>query len=193
MTQSDQSRDTAAQEPGGLEGQAPHRPADDQEEVYYHGTPLFRAAVGTFLLWWIIGLGLIAAGVAGLVMGLFAASWWIAIPLMALGVIALLVPVIQLKSVRYRITNYRIDYERGVLTKKVDTLELWHVDDISFEQGLFERMFGVGTIIVMSHDPTTPKLTLRGIPRPRSIFDSLKQRIIAVKRQRGVIKMDLGN
>jgi hypothetical protein len=33
---------------------------------------------------------------------------------------------------------------------------------------------------------------VRGLPKPRPIFDALKQRIIAVKRQRGVIKMDVG-
>ena len=49
-----------------------------------------------------------------------------------------------------------------------------------------------GKIKIISHDDTTPLLLLRGLPHPRQIFDSLKQRIIAVKRQRGVIKMDVG-
>jgi hypothetical protein len=51
---------------------------------------------------------------------------------------------------------------------------------------------GTGTITIMSHDKTTPKLVLHGIPHPRPVFESLKQRIIAVKRQRGVVKMDVG-
>jgi hypothetical protein len=54
-------------------------------------------------------------------------------------------------------------------------------------------MLKVGTIRVMSHDQTTPRLELTGLPEPRPIFESLKQRVIAVKRQRGVIKMDVGN
>ena len=93
---------------------------------------------------------------------------------------------------RYRISNYRIDYERGVLSKNIDTLELWHVEDIQFHQSLIDRLSSVGTITVISHDETTPKLELHGLPNPRPIFESLKQRIIAVKRQRGVIKMDVG-
>jgi hypothetical protein len=51
---------------------------------------------------------------------------------------------------------------------------------------------GVGSITVFSNDKTTPKLELKGLPNPRPLFESLKQRVIAVKRQRGVIKMDLG-
>ena len=30
------------------------------------------------------------------------------------------------------------------------------------------------------------------LPNPRPLFETLKQRIIAVKRQRGVVKMDIG-
>jgi hypothetical protein len=30
------------------------------------------------------------------------------------------------------------------------------------------------------------------LPNPRAIFDQLRQRVITVKRQRGVIKMDVG-
>ena len=39
-------------------------------------------------------------------------------------------------------------------------------------------------------DETSPSLPLRGLPRPREIFDALKARVIAIKRTRGVIKMD---
>jgi hypothetical protein len=53
-------------------------------------------------------------------------------------------------------------------------------------------MLGVGTITVLSHDDTTPRLVLWGVPNPRAIFDSLEKRVIAVKRSRGVIKMDTG-
>jgi uncharacterized membrane protein YdbT with pleckstrin-like domain len=103
-----------------------------------------------------------------------------------------LIPIIMVKTYRYRISNYRIDYERGLLSRNIDTLELWHVEDISFHQSLLDRILGVGTIMVISHDDTNPRLELKSLPNPRPIFDMLKQRIIAVKRQRGVIKMDVG-
>jgi len=93
---------------------------------------------------------------------------------------------------RYDITNYRIDYERGIFSKNIDTLELWHVEDINFHQSVIDRIVNTGDITVLSHDDTTPKLELNGSPNPRPLFESLKQRIIAVKRQRGVIKMDTG-
>jgi hypothetical protein len=94
--------------------------------------------------------------------------------------------------VRYRITNYRIDFERGILGKKIDTLELWHVEDIRFDQSFLDRLLGVGNLTVVSSDETTPQLQMHGLPNPRPLFETLKQRVIAVKRQRGVLKMDSG-
>jgi uncharacterized membrane protein YdbT with pleckstrin-like domain len=117
--------------------------------------------------------------------------WWVAVVLVLVAVVVMVIPIWLTKSVRYRISNYRIDYERGILSKNIDTLELWHVEDIQFHQSLLDRILGVGTITVISHDDTTPELRIE-IPNPRPLFESLKQRVIAVKRQRGVVKMDLG-
>ena len=76
--------------------------------------------------------------------------------------------------------------------KDIDTLELWHVEDLHFHQSLLDRILDVGSICVTSHDQNMPELTIRGIPNPRPLFETLKQRVIAVKRARGVIKMDPG-
>lgn len=67
-----------------------------------------------------------------------------------------------------------------------------HVEDLKFHQSLLDRILRIGAITVASHDETTPRLLLRALPNPRPVFETLKQRIITVKRQRGVIKLDAG-
>jgi hypothetical protein len=57
---------------------------------------------------------------------------------------------------------------------------------------MLDRLMGVGTITVISHDDTTPQLIMHGLPNARPLFQTLEQRIIAVKRQRGVMKVDSG-
>ena len=170
----------------------PHRPADDKEEVYYEGSPMIRGEIGQFFLWTLIGAVLIAAPILYHVFKGYGPHWIVWLVCIALGLLLMLIPVLVVKQFRYRISNYRIDYERGLLGKKIETLELWHVDDIEFQQSFFDRIMGVGRITVFSNDKTTPKLELKGLPNPRPLFESLKQRVIAVKRQRGVIKMDIG-
>jgi membrane protein YdbS with pleckstrin-like domain len=171
----------------------PHRPADDREEVYYEGSPMVRGEVGMFFLWTVLGLALIA--VPFLWHYLLGKEWWpwfVTAGFVVVGLLLILIPVLVVRQYRYRISNYRIDYEKGLLGKKIETLELWHVDDIEFQQSFFDRIMGVGQITVFSNDKTTPRLELKGLPNPRPLFESLKQRVIAVKRQRGVIKMDVG-
>ena len=166
----------------------PHKPADDTEQVYYEGSPLLRGDIEKFVGWALLGILLIGGAVVAILYSL----WLVAIPLFLIGILFFFIPILMVRTIRYRISNYRIDYERGLFSRKIDTLELWHVEDISFFQSFFDRMMGCGDIKIISHDETTPQLLLKGLPEPRTIFDNLKQRIIAVKRQRGVIKMDMG-
>ena len=171
---------------------APHRPPDDAEEVYYEGSPLVRGALGRGLLWLTLGLTLIGVAIAAAVLHWRFMPWWGWLIVALVGLLLWFVPIIQSKTVRYRVSNYRIDFERGFLSKDIDTLELWHVEDIRFHQSLIDRILDVGDITVISRDETMPLLVMRAVPHPRPLYEQLKQRIIAVKRSRGVIKMDPG-
>ena len=166
---------------------APDNPADDREEVYFTGSPALRGSLGHFFLCGLLGVGVIVGALA-----LRNFGWYI--PVLGLLVAATLVilTVLFVRSERYRVTSYRIDFERGLFSKDIDTLELWHVEDIKFHQSFLDRLLDIGQITVLARDETTPELVLQSIPQPRPLFDSLKQRIIAVKRQRGVIKLDAG-
>jgi membrane protein YdbS with pleckstrin-like domain len=166
--------------------------ANEPEKVYYEGSPLVRGNLGSLLLFFLVGLALIAAPFLYwyLSEGNKWPAWWVTLVMILIGLVLLIAPSIYARTIRYRISNYRIDFERGLLGKTIDTTELWHVDDIRFNQSIVERLLGVGTITIFASDQTTPSLPLRGIPKPREIFDALKARVIAIKRSRGVIKMD---
>jgi len=165
---------------------SPHRPADDREEVYYEGSPKLRGELGQFFIFLIVGFACII-GPAFAPFEVPPWGWFIAF---GVGFLLISIPFLLARTTHYRITNYRIDYEHGMLNKSLDTLELWHVDDIQLHQTILNRILRVGTIKIFSNDGTTPNLKIESIPNPRPLFDTLKQRIIAVKRQRGVIKMD---
>ncbi len=172
------------------DGQQPHKAADDTEQVYYEGSPQLRGELGRSLLWIVLGLAIIAAPILLTVFAQMAIPWWGYVAADGVGLVLLAVPWIRMKAISYRISNYRIDLERGLIGRTIDTLELWHIDDVGFRQSIWDRIVGVGNITVRSGDDTTPLLELRSLPHAKSLFDTLKQRVIAVKRQRGVIKMD---
>ncbi len=165
---------------------------EEDERIYFEGSPILRGDLGRLMMMALLGLVLIAAPIVAAIYDWWHTPWWGWLLFIAAGALLMVLPYLLVKTVRYRITNYRIDYEHGLVSKTIDTLELWHVDDIHFRQSLIDRIFGVGTITVISSDSTTPRLPLYGLPQPRALFDQLKQRVIAVKRMRGVIKMDMG-
>lgn len=191
MTNLDPNRVPLSTAAADAQSTAPHKAPDDTEEIYYEGSPLLRGSLGKGFLWIFGGLLLIALSIASPILK-WPLPWWACLALAVIGLIFILVPLIRSKTIRYRVTNYRIDYERGLFGKNIDTLELWHVEDLHFHQSLLDRMLDVGTITVLSKDDSMPTLELFGLPNPRPLYETLKQRVIAVKRQRGVVKMDPG-
>ncbi|MBV8780393.1 MAG: PH domain-containing protein [Phycisphaerae bacterium] len=170
----------------------PHRPPDDTEQVYYDGSPMLRGRLGFLLGFTVLGIGLmIVPGLLSYYMKHGPPFLLIAL-LALLGLLLIFIPPLRARTVRYRITNYRVDFERGLLSRNIDTLELWHIEDIHFHQSLLDRILNVGTIVIIGHDETMPRLDMTGLPNPRPLYETLKQRVISVKRQRGVVKMDPG-
>jgi membrane protein YdbS with pleckstrin-like domain len=135
-------------------------PSDNDEIVYFSGSPALRGSLGLFIWTGLAGAALIA--IAWL---LHERGVWILPTAILAAIVLIIFPILLVRSVRYRISNYRIDFERGVFSKDIDTLELWHVEDIQFHQSLLDRLMCLGTITVISHDETTPRLP---IPAPFS-------------------------
>lgn len=172
--------------------QANVAPAPDVEVVFYEGSPKLRGELGLVFQCLAAAAVVIGIGVA-LTMFMNSFPWWGLAIAILVGLLVLILPLLLVRKNRYKISNYRIDYEQGLISKRIDTIELWHVDDVQMRQSVIDRMMGVGTINIHSNDATNPVLPLRSLPEPRKLYDAIKQRVIAVKRQRGVIKMDGGS
>jgi membrane protein YdbS with pleckstrin-like domain len=170
---------------------APHAPPAADEQVYFEGSPVVRSDLLHAMAHCILGLAIISLPIFAHIYHWPFFNAWVGLACVIIGLLGIILPILRIRSTHYRITNYRIDYEYGLLSRQADTIELWHVDDISLHQTLLDRILSTGTISVLSTDHVIPRLQMRGLPNPRPVFDSLKQRIIAVKRQRGVVKMDV--
>jgi len=89
-------------------------------------------------------------------------------------------------SVRYSLTNQRFIHESGIFHRVSDRIEVLDIDDITFEQGIIERLVGVGTIRIVSSDRTHPELLMYGIDRVREVsglFDDTRR---LERRRRGL-------
>ncbi len=85
---------------------------------------------------------------------------------------------------RYSMSEDRLFLSTGLLTTHEDEVILYRVRDISVKITLFQRIFGVGTVTVISSDKTMPTLELKSIKRPREVKELLHRQVEEIKRQR---------
>ena len=89
-------------------------------------------------------------------------------------------------SVDYTLTNQRFIHQVGFLRRVSNRVEVIDIDDVQYEQGLFERMFGVGTIKVLSSDVSDPKLWLKGIDDVQRVANLIDNARRDERRKRGL-------
>lgn len=91
---------------------------------------------------------------------------------------------LPLSFTRYLMSEDRLFLSTGLLTTHDDEVILYRVRDISVKITLWQRIFGVGTVTVISSDKTLPTLELKNIKRPREIKELLHQQVEEMKRRR---------
>jgi len=101
-------------------------------------------------------------------------SWlWLAMAVFVLLLWAyhLLLLMVRRLGVRYELTTQRLIHEHGIVRRVTDRIEVIDIDDVTFVQGIVERMFGVGTIRIVSSDRSTPELLMPGIAQVKQVAD----------------------
>jgi uncharacterized membrane protein YdbT with pleckstrin-like domain len=89
-------------------------------------------------------------------------------------------------SVDYMLTTQRFVHQTGILRRVINRVEVIDIDDVTVEQGLIERMFGVGTIKILSSDTSDPKLLLRGIDDVKRVATMIDDCRRDERRKRGM-------
>jgi uncharacterized membrane protein YdbT with pleckstrin-like domain len=97
--------------------------------------------------------------------------------------------IINVKTMRYKITNKLIERESGILVKRIDALDLGRVKDVQLAQTVVDRMVNIGTIEVFSSDRTDPVMLVEAIPGARAVYEKLRDSVIEISQRRGVVPM----
>lgn len=81
-------------------------------------------------------------------------------------------------AIRYRLTSHRFFKQVGILSRKLNELELVRVDDVSVEQNVIQRLFDVGTVtIIAPTDNTDPRLEVYGIDAPIPLKEKIRENV----------------
>ena len=87
---------------------------------------------------------------------------------------------------RYAMSEDRLFISEGFLSIKDDEVLLYRVRDIDTRRTLWQRLFGVGTVSVISSDKTMPAMVLKNIKDPVGVKELIHNQVEEMKLKRRV-------
>lgn len=154
---------------------------EDEEETLWVGGYSGKDMVG----YWMLAAIASVLFVVGTIY--FELPWLTPVVLIALTWIGVLLVLAYRKmGVYYELTTQRFIHKSGILKRTSDRLEVIDIDDVTFSQGLIQRMMNVGTIRISSSDRTHPELLLLGIENVHEIADNIDDVRRKERRRRGL-------
>lgn len=87
---------------------------------------------------------------------------------------------------RYSLSEDRLFLSSGLLSVKDEEVLLYRVRDIALSRSLFQRLFGVGTVTVMSSDKSMPTLVLKNVRNPVGVKELIHTSVEEMKIRRKV-------
>ena len=93
---------------------------------------------------------------------------------------------LPLSFTRYSLTEDRLFLSVGFLNIKDEEVLLYRVRDINTSRTLWQRLFGVGTVTVISSDKSMPSFELKNIKDPMTVKELIHDQVEAMKIRRRV-------
>ena len=93
---------------------------------------------------------------------------------------------LPLSFTRYSMSEDRLFVSVGFLNIKDDEVLLYRVRDIDTRRSLWQRIFGVGTVTVVSADKTMPTLVLQNVKDPIFVKELIHKQVEEMKIRRRV-------
>jgi len=91
-----------------------------------------------------------------------------------------------LSFTRYALSEDRLFLSVGFLNIKDDEILLYRVRDIDTSRTLWQRLFGVGTVKIVSSDKTMPTLVLQNVKDPVFVKELIHKQVEEMKIRRRV-------
>ena len=95
---------------------------------------------------------------------------------------------------RYALSEDRLFLKRGFINVRHDEILLYRIRDLRVTINLWQRIFGVGTVAVISTDKSIPEVELKNIKQPNEVKELIHEYVEKMKIERrmriGEMSMD---
>lgn len=90
----------------------------------------------------------------------------------------------------YRLTTQRLSETYGILNKVTEDLELYRVKDSTTLKPFSLRMFGLGNIVLMTSDKSTPVVLMEGMRDVDKLQTIVRKYVEIMRTHKGVREID---
>jgi len=87
----------------------------------------------------------------------------------------------------YIVTTERIRVISGLLGREHENIELVRLKDVDWKQGVGERVFGIGDIVLNSVDATMPRAVLRNVKHPEEVQEIVRRAMLEARKKYHII------
>jgi len=105
-------------------------------------------------------------------------------------VLVLAIKMIKLKMIYYEVTADRIEWGRGIFDRRVDNLDMFRVIDLNMRRSVFDVIFGIGSVKLITTDKTDPEFAFEKVRHCRLLYDVIKKASLEADKQNRVIHME---
>ncbi|RKY06677.1 MAG: hypothetical protein DRP66_08315 [Planctomycetota bacterium] len=95
-----------------------------------------------------------------------------------------------LKSTSYEVSPDRIEWTRGIFSRKIDNLDMFRIIDLKLHRSLVDCILGIGTVTLVTKDKSDPTFDFVKVRDPRCLYDAVKKASLDADRKQGVIHIE---
>jgi uncharacterized membrane protein YdbT with pleckstrin-like domain len=137
------------------------------EKVIYEGHPSWRAILGFYLA------GIAVAVAIGFIVTLVdSTGLGIAVGAVIVG-ITVLAGLLKRIATTYTITDRRLNIKRGLISRKVQETRLGRVQNVNFQQGVYERLMQIGSVEFTTAGTEESNFVFAGVGQPEEVVQQV--------------------
>ena len=137
------------------------------ESVIYQGHPSWRAIVGFYLK------GILAAVVVAIIVGLVDSTGLAIVVGAALVGLTVLAGLVNRVATVYTITDRRLNIKRGIVARKVQETRLQRVQNVNYNQGVYERIMQIGDVDFDTAGTDDSNFVFAGVAQPEHVVEQV--------------------
>jgi len=98
--------------------------------------------------------------------------------------------IVRLRMIYYEVTSVRIEHSRGILDRKVDNLDMFHITDLKLRRSALDCILGIGTVVLTTTDKSDPEFVFEKVRDPRRLYDVIKKASLEADRRGAVVHLE---